>query len=425
MQIVNDSPKLIGKGYASWWHTKKLYRVNKGGRASKKSCNTALWFIWNMMKYFHEFNVKPNTLVIRRYWNTHKDSTRAQLVWAINRLGVAHLWNIPKSELTLTYKPSGQQILFRGLDDPESITSITVVEGHLCWTWWEEAFQAANEEIFDKIDMSIRGDMPDPLFIQHTLTLNPWSDKHWIKRRFFDLLSKEGKPLDGEDIFTVTTTFEQNEFLGEKDRKRFKDMEEHSPKRYWIEGLGNWGIAEGLIFTNWEQEDFDINELIENQQYRGLYGLDFGYNDPTAFVALRHKKGEFKLYLYDEFYQSTMSNQKIANSLIEKGFRSSLIKADSEDPRTINELKILGLLGIRGAKKGAGSVIGGLQKLEDYKIIVHPRCINTITALNNYAWQTDKKTGAILNIPDHDFSHIPDAIRYATEDLNKRYAKFA
>lgn len=112
--IVNLS-EVVGGGYNAFWHSDKRYRIVKGSRGSKKSCTTALWYIYNMMYYYHKYGLLPNVLVIRRYYNTHRDSTRSQLIWAINRLGVAHLWKVPKSDNTLTYIPSGQKILFRGL----------------------------------------------------------------------------------------------------------------------------------------------------------------------------------------------------------------------------------------------------------------------------------------------------------------------
>ena len=163
LRTKQSLPKLIGKGYKKFWNFKGRYRVLKGGRGSKKSTTASFWFPYNMMKYWHQYGLKPCTLVIRRYYNTHRDSTFAQLKWAINRMGVSHLWKATKSPLELTYIPSGQKIMFRGLDGPQSITSITVEDGELCWVWWEEAFQCTNEEDFNKVDMSIRGEMPQPL----------------------------------------------------------------------------------------------------------------------------------------------------------------------------------------------------------------------------------------------------------------------
>ena len=427
MKKTVDLKKTIGKGYNRFWHCTKRYRVVKGSRGSKKSCTTAIWYISKMMEFYAKYNLKPNVLVIRRYYNTHKNSTRAQLVWAIDKLGVSHLWKIPKGDNELTYIPSGQKILFRGLDDPQSITSITVEDGYLCWVWFEEAFQVTSEDDFNKVDMSIRGDIPAPLFKQFTLTFNPWSDKSWLRRRFFN--NSYDKEFEDETTFAISTTYMQNEFLGEDDLKIYELMKEKNPRRYKIEGLAEWGIAEGLIYENWKQEEFDIEELImkhaNEKDNRGLpnfvsvNGMDFGYNDPTAFVGAYADKKNYKIYIYYEYYERQMENRKIANALITAGFGKSLILADSEDPRTINELKLLGLYGIKGARKGAGSVVGGIQKLQDYEIIVHPRCVHTVEALSNYAWKKDKLTDKITNEPEHDFSHIPDALRYGCEDLQK------
>lgn len=412
--------RLIGKGYNKFWHCRKRYRVVKGSRGSKKSCTTALWIVSMMMEFYHRYGLKPHSLVIRRFYNTHKNSTRAQLVWAINQLGVRHLWNVPKGDNTLTYILSGQQILFRGLDDPQSITSITVPDGYLCWVWIEEAFQITNEDDFNKIDMSIRGELPEPLFKQFTFTFNPWSDKSWLKKRFFD--------SPDEDTLALTTTYKINEFLGKDDLAIFEKMKKQNPKRYRIEGEAEWGISEGLIYSNWRVEDFDIDRILSEhygeKDGRGLpnfvpcNGIDFGYTDPTAFIATYADKKRYKIYVYSEFYETTMENRRIANAIITRGFQKSRIMADNEDPRTINELRLLGLAGMKGAKKGAGSVNGGIQKLQDYEIIVSPRCTATIEALSNYAWAKDK-FGKITNVPEHDFSHIPDALRYATEGLRK------
>lgn len=418
-------PKLIGSGYKQFWNFKGRYRVAKGGRGSKKSTTASFWFPYNMMKYYHKYNLKPNTLVVRRFYNTHRDSTFAQLKWAINRLGVSHLWKATKSPLELTYIPSGQKIMFRGLDDPQSITSITVEEGYLCWVWWEEAFQITNEDDFNKVDMSIRGEIPAPLFKQHTFTFNPWSDKIWLKRRFFDKVSPSTGLSPEGDILAITKNYDCNEFLGDDDRLIFERMKEENPRRYSIEGLGEWGIAEGLVYENWQELDFDYEHMkwekdkYDNPIYRDLAGLDFGYtNDPTAFIALLVDEKSRRIFIYDEVYKTRMKNQDIYDTLRYKGFANARICADSEDPKTIDELKDKGLNRIFGAKKGPGSVNAGIQKLQDYKIFVHPRCVNTIVELSNYIWAPDKDTGKPTNNPMDEYNHLMDALRYATEELN-------
>ena len=427
---VKSLPQLIGKGYKQFWNFKGRYRVLKGGRGSKKSCTASFWYPYNMMKYFHKYGLKPHTLVIRRYFNTHRDSTFAQLKWAIRRLGVAHLWKVTKNPLELTYIPSGQRIMFRGLDDPQSITSITADDGYLCWVWWEEAFQCTNEDDFDKVDMSIRGEVPAPLFKQHTLTFNPWSDKIWLKKRFFDKVGSNGLSERG-DILAITKNYDCNEFLGQDDLDIFAIMKEENPRRYNIEGLGNWGIAEGLVYENWQELEFNADELLASKNkygefiYRDLYGMDFGYtNDPTAFMALLVSEEKREIYIFDEIYKTRMKNRDIYDTIKYKGYAKARITADSEDPRTIAELKDMGLRRIRGAKKGPGSVKAGIQTLQDYKIFVHPKCVNTIVELSNYIWAPDKDTGKPTTDPADDYNHLMDAMRYATEELNRRTFSF-
>lgn len=416
-------PEIIGKGYKSFWNFTGRYRCLKGGRGSKKSTTASFWYPYNMMKFYHQYGLKPNTLVVRRYYNTHKDSTYAQLKWAINQLGVSHLWKCTKSPLELIYKPSGQRIMFRGLDDPQSITSITVEDGYLCWVWWEEAFQCTNEDDFNKVDMSIRGEIPAPLFKQHTLTLNPWSDKIWIKKRFFDKVGSSGISDDGM-IMAMTRNYDCNEFLGDDDRAIFEWMKENNPRRFAIEGRGEWGIAEGPVYENWIELDFDIDAL-RNQcdqygthRFREYFGMDFGYtNDPTAFIALLASEKEKVIYIFDEIYRTRMKNQDIYDTITYKGYRNEIITADNEDPKTIDELRDLGLNRIRAAEKGRGSVKAGIQKLQDYKIYVHPRCTNTIVELSNYIWAPDKETGKPTTDPVDEYNHLMDALRYATEKI--------
>lgn len=147
-------PALIGGGYGGFWRCRRRYRVVKGGKASKKSSTTALWYIYHLMKY-----PDANLLVVRSVHRTHGDSTYAQLRWAIRRLRVEHLWKASKEPLELTYLPTGQRILFRGMDNVEKLASTTVERGYLCWVWIEEAFEIAAEADFDKLDLSVpRGD---------------------------------------------------------------------------------------------------------------------------------------------------------------------------------------------------------------------------------------------------------------------------
>ena len=395
-------PEIVGKGYGTYWRFKGRYRVCKGSRASKKSKTTALWYIVNMMKYR-----SANLLVVRKSYRTLKDSCFTELKWAINRLKVDSFWEFKMNPLEITYKPTGQKIYFRGLDDPLKVTSITVNVGSLCWLWIEEAYEINKEYDFDMLDESIRGKVEDGLFKQITLTFNPWNEKHWLKKRFFD--------KKDDDILAMTTNYLCNEFLDKADLRVFEDMKTRNPRRYAVAGLGGWGIVEGLIFENWKEEAFDFDEIRSRRDIVSVFGLDFGYtNDPTAlFCGLLDLNGK-RLFVFDEMYEKGLSNRKIAEKIREMGYAKERIIADAAEPKSIDELAYLGLR-VSGARKGRDSVKNGIQWIQDLEIIIHPRCVNFITEISNYTWAKDK-FDQTLNEPIDSFNHLMDAMRYALEN---------
>ena len=404
-EININISKAVGKGYKDFIMCKKRYRVVKGSRGSKKSTTTAQDIILKMTMY-----PLANTLVIRKTFNSHKDSTWTQLKWAAKNLGLEDDWNFSKSPLEATRKSTGQKILFRGLDDPMSITSITVEHGYLCWAWFEEAFQVMNEDDFNKVDMSIRGQLPDGYYKQITITFNPWSEKHWLKKRFFD--------TKDPNILALTTTYECNEWLGPDDRALFEQMKVNNPRRYNIEGLGNWGIAEGLVYENFIEQEFDYMDISKRAGAKTVFGLDFGYtNDPTAFVAAIVDQENKELYIFDEHYQKAMTNEDIANMIKYKGYSKETITADSAEPKSIDDIKSKGIYRIKAAKKGKDSILNGIQNIQNYKIIIHPKCENFLIEINNYVWSN--KNGIVINKPIDDFNHLMDALRYAMEDTKK------
>ena len=266
--------ELVGEGYADFWNFKGRFRVVKGSRASKKSKTTVLYFITKLMQY-----PDANLLVVRKTERTLKDSCFADLKWAIHRLGVDKYWKCTNNPLEITYIPTGQKILFRGLDDPLKITSISVTKGVICWLWIEEAYEIAKESDFDMLNESIRGQIPEGLWKQVTLTLNPWNEKHWIKKRFFDVKS--------DDILAKTTNYMCNEFLDENDLKMFEDMRINNPERYRVAGLGEWGIEEGAIYTLFidDKSQYLIDKVSE-QLLMVSIGIDYGASQGrTVFQA--------------------------------------------------------------------------------------------------------------------------------------------
>lgn len=392
--------KVVGRGYKEFWNSKKRYVVVKGSRASKKSKTTALWHIVKLIEY-----PLANVLVVRKTERTLRDSCYSDLKWAIQRLGLDSYFSCTVSPLEITYKPTGQKILFRGMDDPLKLTSISVPQGYICFCWIEEAYEINKESDFDMLDESIRGELPPGLFKRLTITFNPWSERHWLKKRFFD--------KEDDSVLALTTNYLCNEWLDESDKALFERMKVNNPRRYQVAGLGNWGIVDGLIFENWKEEQFNIDDIKVNCE--SIFGLDFGYtNDPTALFCGLLDKVNKKIYVFDEIYEKGLSNAAIYQRINDKGFSKELITADCAEPKSIDELRGLGLRRITAAKKGKDSIMNGIQFIQDYEIIIHPKCVNFLTEISNYTWDKDK-FGNAINKPVDDFNHLMDAMRYAIE----------
>lgn len=401
-------PDVVGRGYGTYWRSKARYVVCKGSRASKKSTTTALWLITKIMEH-----PLANAIVVRKTYRTIKDSCFRQLKWAIRRLQVDEWWSATESPLELTYKPTGQKILFRGLDDPLKVTSVTVDVGYLCWGWIEEAYEITSESDFDTIDESIRGELPPDLWKQWRITFNPWNERHWLKSRFFD--------SESSDVLAMTTDYRCNEWLDETDLKLFEDMKQRNPRRYRVAGLGDWGITEGLVYENWEErayqiEDEDAEGFVDTRAMQPFAGLDFGYTtDPTAFVVGFFDKTEGVLYIYDEIYERALSNVHISERIKAAGYGKARITADSAEPKSIDELKSLGLR-VQGARKGKDSVLNGIQWIQGQRIVIHQRCVNFITEISNYTWERDR-FGKLTGKPVDDFNHLQDSLRYGCEQF--------
>ncbi len=392
----------VGKGYAEFWNTKKRYRVCKGSRGSKKSKTTAL----NMIHRLYEYP-ESNGLCVRRYSNTLRDSVFSDLKWAIHKLGLDSFFECTVSPMQITRIATGQKILFRGLDDGLKITSISVDKGYLCWVWIEEAFEINNESDFNKLDMSIRGEVPDGYFKQITLTFNPWSPEIWIKSRFFDVAD--------DDVFTLTTTWKCNEWLDESDKNIFLKMKKNNPRRYRIEGDGEWGIAEGLIFENHRVEDFNIDDIRAIPGIKSAFNLDFGFTDPNAFVCEMVDNVNMKIYVFDEWYRSGVTNKIIAQQIKDMGYGGQIIVCDSAEPKSIAELREEGI-NAEPSRKGKDSINHGIQLIQNYEIIIHPKCTEFRKEIKNYCWEKDK-SGKLTNKPDHEFSHGMDSMRYGVSKI--------
>jgi phage terminase large subunit len=210
-----------------------------------------------------------------------------------------------------------------------------------------------------------------------------------------------------------------NEWLDDADRRMFENMKRNNPRRYKVAGLGDWGIVEGLIYENWDEKPFDLEEIKKIPGIQSAFGLDFGYtNDPSAlWCGMVDLKGKV-IYVFDEMYKTGMSNEAIAKEITKMGYQKERIRADSAEPKSIDRLRELGISSIRPARKGKDSINNGIDFIQDFKLVIHPKCVNFITEISNYTWDTDK-FGKKLNVPIDDFNHLMDAMRYALEDFAK------
>lgn len=394
--------EIVGKNYADFWNSKARYRVCKGSRGSKKSKTTALNMIYRLMEY-----PESNGLCVRRFANTLRDSMYSDLKWAIHRLGLDGYFDWTVSPLQIIRISTGQKILFRGLDEGLKLTSISVDKGFLCWVWIEEAYEITNENDFDKLDLSIRGEVPEGYFKQITLTFNPWSENSWLKSRFFD--------NSDDDAFVKTTTWQCNEWLDNADRRIFLKMKEQNPRRYRIEGEGEWGIAEGLIYPNHRVEDFDVDEVRAIPGIKSSFSLDFGFTDPSAFVCAMVDNTAMRIYVFDEWYKRGATNKTIAQAIKDKGYGGQRITCDSAEPKSIAELQDEGI-NAEPSSKGRDSVSHGIQLIQNYEIIIKPSCTEFRKEIDNYCWEKSKD-GKVTNKPDHEFSHGMDSLRYGVTKI--------
>lgn len=411
--------EIVGKGYASFWKSKKRYRVVKGGRGSKKSFTAALWYIYNMLKY-----PDSNVLVVRKTMNTHKDSTFATLKWAAERLGVSHIFSFKENPLEIQIKATGQKMLFRGLDEPLKLTSIMVQHGVLCWVWFEEVFEIENEKDFEVVDESIRGNMPNGLWKQLTLTYNPWVSSHWTKERFWDNTDPQA--------FTLTTTYKDNEFLDQQDINKIEGLRATNPERFKVVGLGEYGSAGQTYFSEFRHDIHVLNSFVIPDYWKRYRVLDYGLDMLACYWIAMDTRN--RAYVYRELAESGLIVSEAAKNIIEytaddkiydtigppdmrsrqKDTGRSMMEVFSDNGINLNissNLRIAGWMDMREWLRVYDTVdeITGQPKL-DTSFKVFSCCKQLINSLDNIC-EDEKDPNDVAEEP-HFLTHYVDAIRY-------------
>jgi phage terminase large subunit len=369
------------------------YQIIWGGAGSGKSHMVARKMLYRLLKENH---VKHNLLIIRKVDRTIKRSVFTLMRNLIAAWGLTTEFAINLTDKTITYLPTGAQMMFSGLDDVEKLKSIEGVTS----IWVEEATELSQED-FEQLDLRLRGNTG--ALKQIILTFNPISDQHWIKRTFFD------DPISG--VFTLKTTYLDNAFIDAEYKMVMENKRKTNPRYYNIYALGNWGTAEGLVFSRAHAR------LIRADEIAGLevmQGLDFGYtNHPSAFHQSYIDHSAKRIFVYDGFYEKGLSNAEIAQRIIDMHAHKVRTIADSAEPKSIDYIKSKSV-NIVGAMKGKDSVNAGVDFLLEYEIIVNAHLVEFMTEFQNYAWAVDKE-GKATNKPCDDFNHFIDALRYSAE----------
>jgi len=380
----------------------KRYEVPWGGAGSGKSHMVARKLVYRILK---ESDAQHTFLIARKVNRTLKRSVFRLVGDIIKKWGLYDEFAFNNTDLTITYKKNGSQFIFTGLDDQEKLKSIEGVTG----VWMEEATEFSQED-FEQLDLRLRGVTKYPK--QITLTFNPISDQHWIKRVFFD------DPI--QDVFTLHTTYLDNAFIDDEYKMVMENKKKTNPRYYNIYALGNWGTAEGLVFSRVE------TRLIRPEEVADLdlvQGLDFGYtNDPSAFNKTYIDEKNKRLYVYDGFYEKGMSNEQIAEQIKSMLAHKTMTTADSSEPKSVDRLLSLGVK-VKGAMKGKDSINAGIDFLLEYEIIVNAHLVEFMTEFNNYAWDKKRDSDQLVNKPIDDFNHFIDSLRYAVEDRMRNIAK--
>lgn len=357
-----------------------------------------------------------NYLIVRQTNSSIKKSVWNEVTKAISNMKVAKFFKVNKSDQTITCVLNKKQMLFTGLDDVEKVKSVTPVDGVVTDIWIEEATQISKTS-YKQLTKRLRGKSKHKKRI--TLSFNPILREHWLYRDFFlynwlfqestfESLGQQEQWFGSDELTILKTTYKDNKFLTADD---IYNLENEDDKYYLnVYTLGNFGVLGNLIFKNWSIEEFDSKHFDNIRN-----GLDWGFgSDPFAFIRVHLDKKRKTLYIFDEVYSTGLSDEEAMKIVIKKINRNELITADSSEPKSISLWRSK-KFNIRGAKKGAGSIETGIKNIQALKVIINPRCKNTIAEFSKYKWK-ENKAGDVLPIPVDKDNHLIDALRYALEN---------
>lgn len=383
--------------------------VEKGGRGSAKSSFVSVEVILEMVKHS-----QCHAVVMRKVENTLRRSVYAQICWAIAELGLASKFRCTVSPMECTFLPTGQKILFFGMDDPGKLKSIKVPFGYIGIAWFEELDQFDGAEQVRNVEQSLfRGGEYSMCFKSFN---PPATARNWANR--YALEPKQGKRVHHSTYQTTPADWLGARFLNDAEH-----LKETNETAYRHEYLGEVVGSGTQVFENLKIET--ISDYQISQFDRILNGVDWGwYPDPWAFNRCYYDAARRTLYIFDELTRRRTGNRETAALVLERISPEETVIADSAEKKSIDDYQSYGIR-CRDAEKGAGSVNYSMKWLQSLAaIVIDPElCPDTVTEFSEYEYERDKKTGEVLQgYPDLNNHHI-DAVRYATNRIWKRRGK--
>ena len=383
--------------------------VEKGGRGSAKSSFVSVEVILEMVKHS-----QCHAVVMRKVGNTLRTSVYAQICWAIAELGLASKFRCTVSPMECTFLPTGQKILFFGMDDPGKLKSIKVPFGYIGIAWFEELDQFDGAEQVRNVEQSLfRGGEYSMCFKSFN---PPAMARNWANR--YALEPKQGKRVHHSTYQTTPADWLGSRFLNDAEH-----LKETNETAYRHEYLGEVVGSGTQVFENLKIET--ISDYQISQFDRILNGVDWGwYPDPWAFNRCYYDAARRTLYIFGELTRRRTGNRETAALVLERISPEEIVVADSAEKKSIDDYQSYGIR-CRDAEKGAGSVNYSMKWLQSLAaIVIDPeRCPDTVAEFSEYEYERDKKTGEVLQgYPDLNNHHI-DAVRYATNRIWKRRGK--
>jgi PBSX family phage terminase large subunit len=370
-----------------------------GGRGSTKSSFTPTEIITGMIR-----DPNANAIALRKVKDTLRESVYESFVWAIEKLNVSHLFDCRVSPMQIVYKPTGQKIIFRGADNPIKIKSLRLRKGFFKFVWYEEADEFSIEDIRSINQTVLRGGAGYKVFYTYN---PPKSRKKWVHEY-------KKNPPAGWFVHHSTYLDVPRHWLGKQFFIEAETLRQRNELAYHHEYLGEDVGTGGEVFKNLTLRRISDEEIAAFDRIKR--GLDFGFAaHPTHYAVMHFDATRRRLFIFYELHKVGMSNRALANAIKAENKSNARITADSAEPRTIAELRNLGL-NIHGAKKGPDSVDHGMKFLEDLdEIVIDPvRCPNTAREFDGYELEPDGNGGWKEGYPDRD-NHSIDAVRYALE----------